>query len=106
MTNGRPVGSGYRTIEVGLRTDNPGYNFFVGRALWQEIGEPERLDIVEVSAYFYHLVEASYDQGWSVVGGKGMPRLHVGKTATEHLRLQEGTYPAEVVDGIIQFSTL
>ena len=106
MTTGRPIGSGFRTVEIGLRTDNPGYNFFVGRALWQEIGEPERLDIVEVSSYVYHLVVARYDQGWSVVGGKGMPRLHVGKAQIEFLQLDEGVYPAEIVDGVIRFSTL
>lgn len=103
--NGRPPGTGYRTVEIGLRTDNPGYNVFVGRALWQEIESPKRLDIVEVSRYVYHLVEARYDEGWAVVGGQGMPRLHVGKAQIEFLKLDEGVYPAEIVDGIIQFST-
>ena len=107
MTNGRPVGSGYRTVEVKLRTDNPGYHFFVGRALYQEIGEPKRLDIVEVSRYVYRLVEVRYDnEGWAVVGGQGMPRLSVGKAQIDFLQLDEGVYPAEVVDGVIQFSTL
>ena len=107
MTNGRPVGSGYRTIRVGERTDNPGYHVFIGRALYQEIGSPERLDIVEVSRYVYRLVQVRYDdEGWAVVGGQGMPRLSVGKTQIEFLQLDEGVYPAEIVDEIIQFSTL
>jgi hypothetical protein len=105
-TGGRPKGSGARFLRWDAPTgtgkqDRRSGMLHIGRALWQELGEPARFDVQRIGAALV-LRPCGEGQGWAV--GRppnGMPRLNIGEEAADTLRLAEGRYPAEIKDGAI-----
>ena len=108
----RPLGSGAATVRVKARTDkntngevNGGAWIFIGRALWQQIGMPERVTIANDVPGFYTIRPSQGDGSYKVtnVEQDGMPRLSVGKPTMEALALPEGTYEASASSTEIKF---
>jgi hypothetical protein len=99
---GRRVGTGSRHIRIKVRNAAGGAFVFVGRALWQELGQPERLDPQVISGEV-RLGAAHGDAGYQVLTPSGgMPRLTVGAAVVELLGLEpERPYPAHVAGGAI-----
>lgn len=103
---GRPKGSGARFLRwepptgEGKASRRSG-QLHIGRALYQELGEPERID-VQRSGQTLYLRPCLAGQGWKVNRGKNtMPRLNIGEEPADTLRLRETRYPAEIRDGAI-----
>jgi hypothetical protein len=108
----RPIGTGAITVRVKRRTDkttngdiNGGAWIFIGRALWQQIGMPERVAIAN-DVPGYYTIRPVKDGGYKVtnIDQDGMPRLSVGKTTIDALRLPEGTYAASASSTEIKFT--
>lgn len=101
---GRPKGSGARFVRVeGRHGGKPGAQLHVGRALWQELGEPERLDIQRHGAAL-RLAPCGDAVGYAVSRPpNGMPRFTIGQDALEALRLDERRYDARIEAGAIVF---
>jgi len=98
---GRPKGSGGRFLRVEPRRNGIGATIHVGRALWQELGEPRRLDPQRVGATL-QLAPCEDGQGYSVTRPKnGMPRFTVGQELLDTLRIAEGRIEAEIRSGAI-----
>lgn len=98
---GRPKGTGARFIRVELRPRGIGAFVHVGRALWQELGEPRRLDPQRVGSRLM-LVPTDGDTGYSVTQPpNGMPRFTVGQELLDTLRIEVGRMPAEIRAGMI-----
>lgn len=103
-TGGRPRGSGARFLryEPASGTARSG-RLHIGRALWQELGEPERLNIQRIGAQL-HLWPAEHDAGYAVTSagaGAGMPRFSIGEGVALDLGLEERRYDATVAAGRI-----
>jgi len=98
---GRPKGSGARFLRVETRPRGIGATIHVGRALWQELGEPRRLDPQRIGSVLT-FVPCDSDAGYSVTQPpNGMPRFTVGQDVLDTLRIEEGRYPAEIRAGAI-----
>lgn len=98
---GRPKGTGARFIRVELRPRGIGAFVHVGRALWQELGEPRRLDPQRVGSRLM-LVPTDGEAGYSVTQPpNGMPRFTVGQELLDTLRIEVGRMPAEIRAGAI-----
>lgn len=99
----RPKGSGYTTISIRKRDDNPGYRVFLGRAVWQAMGCPRRFRIEDVGERCIAFIPTDDDTGWAVSNGEtnGRPWLSVGAATVndwdvDHLIRHE--IPASLVD--------
>lgn len=92
----RPYGSGATTITVRKRTDNAGYLLLIGRKLWQDIGQPERITFGGGEGRWS--IEASQlDAKYRVVGAaqNTIPRFSVGAKVVGSLGLAAGVYAAQ-----------
>ena len=105
-TGGRPKGTGARflrwqdAIGEGKRDRRSG-QLHIGRALWQELGEPRRMDVQQLGGSLV-LRPCGDGAGWGVSKPPdGMPRLNIGDEAATALKLVAGRYPAEIKDGAI-----
>lgn len=107
----RSIGSGATTVRVKARTDktangevNGGAWIFIGRALWQYIGSPERVTLAN-DVPGYYTIRPVTDGGYKVtnVEQDGMPRLSVGKPTMEALALLEGVYEASASSIEVKF---
>lgn len=99
---GRPKGSGARFVRIGrpISTERS-WRVHVGRALWQELGEPKRLDIQRLGGALM-LTPADGSAGYSLTRPKdGMPRLSIGQGTAEALGLEEGRFDAAIRGGAI-----
>lgn len=103
---GRPRGSGARFLRweppqgEGKASRRSG-QLHIGRSLWQELGEPERLRI-ERHGDQLRLIPCAEPLGWAVSRPRdGMPRLNIGGVAAQRLGLSAGRHAAEVRDGAI-----
>lgn len=99
---GRPKGSGARFVRVeGRHGDKPGAQVHVGRALWQELGEPKRLDLQWIGGAL-RLTPCGAESGYALTRApNGMPKCSLGQDALDALRLAEGRYPARIEAGAI-----
>jgi hypothetical protein len=99
---GRPKGTGARFVRVERRhSDKPGAVVHVGRALWQELGEPARLDLQRIGATL-RLTPCLPGVGYALSRPKnGMPRMTIGQDALEALRLDMRRYDARIEAGTI-----
>jgi hypothetical protein len=98
---GRPKGTGARFIRVEPRANGIGATIHVGRALWQELGQPRRLDPQRVGGALT-FVPCDGDSGYSVTQPKnGMPRFTVGQDLLDTLRMEEGKFDAQIRAGAI-----
>jgi hypothetical protein len=105
-TGGRPKGTGARFLRwepshgTGKHDRRTG-SLHIGRALWQELGEPRHMDVQRLGPSLV-LRPCLPGIGWTVTKPpNGMPRLNIGDEAADTLRLAEGRYPAEIRDGAI-----
>lgn len=95
----RPYGSGSTAITIRQRPDNPGVWLFIGRALWQRIGSPDRVRLSGAAGQW--LLEATDagdgSRGYRVSGAgqNTIPRLSVGRKVATALGLTDGTYQAQ-----------
>lgn len=97
---GRPRGTGARFVRVDMpRWGTP--RLHIGRALWQEIGSPRRLDVQRRAGTLY-LVPASSHEGYSVGSqGNSVPKISLGHSTLDTLGLVVGYYAAQVEAGMI-----
>lgn len=90
---GRPKGSGATTVRVGERDDrrNTGAKVFIGRLRWQQMGEPERVNVWRQGNFV--LMRPS-PHGYVVLGQKqdSIPRITAGEQTLIALGLMAGTY--------------
>ncbi|MDQ2995473.1 MAG: hypothetical protein M3R61_00235 [Chloroflexota bacterium] len=101
---GRPRGTGARFIRIEPRERGHGAYVYIGRALWQEIGEPVRFDLQRIGGALT-LRPARGDDGYAFTRPpNGMPKATVGQDTVEALHLDEGRYPAEIRAGAIVVS--
>lgn len=103
---GRPKGSGARFIRVIARYGGkPGAQICVGRALWQDLGEPSRLRIYARTSDDHVVLEPCEPKvGYAVTRPKnGMPHFTVGQQVVERLCLKTIRYDASVEAGAIVF---
>lgn len=98
---GRPKGSGARFVRVEARETGHGAYIHLGRALWQELGEPERLDIQRVGGAV-RLTPCDGSAGYRFTHApNGMPKCTIGQDALDALRLDERRYTARIEAGAI-----
>lgn len=98
---GRPKGSGARFVRIEARETGHGAYVHIGRALWQELGEPKRLDMQRIGAALT-LTPCGDSIGYSLTRApNGMPKATVGQGTVETLRLEDGRYPALIKAGAI-----
>lgn len=101
---GRPVGSGYRTVMVEERGDATGYRLYIGRAIWQAIGRPARVDLERDGRALVirpGTTLAVIGQRWNV-----QPRVALGLRRAEDLGLQPGTWHADVAGSVIRVTII
>lgn len=73
----------------------------IGRRLWQEMGEPDRLDVQRLGSEL-HLRPCGAAEGFAVTMPKdGMPRIGMGVSTAEVPGLFEGKFNAEIRGGAI-----
>ena len=103
---GRPMGSGARFLRwepphgEGKASRRSGH-LHIGRALWQELGEPARFRVERLGAQLV-LRPCVEPLGWAVSRPtNGMPRLNIGQAPADQLGLVAGRYPAEIQGGAI-----
>lgn len=102
---GRPKGSGARFVRVEARETGHGAYVHVGRALWQELGEPRRMDIQRVGGTV-RMAPCSDGVGYRFTRPpNGMPKATIGQDALDALGLIERRYPATIAAGAIVFDT-
>jgi hypothetical protein len=103
---GRPKGSGARFVrwdppQVSASGERRSGHLHIGRALWQELGEPTRMNVQRLGAEL-HLRPCGPGEGWAVTKPiNGMPRLNVGEEPATALRLVEGRHDAVIRAGAI-----
>lgn len=104
---GRPKGSGGRFVRY-IAAPGPSTTsgqLHIAPALYQELGEPKRLDPQRAGGHLV-LLPAEGDAGYAVTfpTGKrgGLPRLSIGQAAAEALRLVGGRHAATVRGGQIE----
>lgn len=98
---GRPKGTGARFIRIEPRETGHGAHVHVGRALWQELGEPKRVDMQRVGGVL-RLTPCGDGDGYRLTQPpNGMPKATVGQDTVEALRLEDGRHPAEISAGSI-----
>lgn len=99
---GRPKGTGARFVRVeGRHGGKPGAVIHVGRAIWQELGEPGRFDLQRVGGQL-RLTPCGEGVGYAVSRPKnGMPRMTIGQDALDALRLDVRRYEAHIEAGAI-----
>lgn len=98
---GRPRGSGARWVRWEPRIAGRTGQLYVGRALWQELDEPARLDVQRLDGRLV-IVPCGAGVGWACIKpSRGMPHLSIGDEAADALRLAEGRWPAEIRGGAI-----
>lgn len=97
---GRPKGTGARYIRVEEPQGEHSGRIHVGRAIWQDLGEPARLDVQRIGSRLeLRPVESG---GYSVTRPKnGMPRFSVGQETLDTIGLVEGRYQGAVRGGAI-----
>lgn len=91
----RAIGSGADTVRIALRSDQGGYRLFLGRALYQALGSPERLDVTTARG----ALALTAGDAYAVAGmaSDGQPRLAIGIRAAADLGIERehvGTYEA------------
>lgn len=104
---GRPKGSGARwiRIEPPISTEKT-WRLHVGRALWQELGEPRRLDLQKAGGALL-LIPCGIGVGYAMSRPpNGMPRMSVGAETIGALSLSPGKYPGEIRGGRIEIEGL
>jgi hypothetical protein len=100
---GRPKGSGARFVRVEPRETGHGAYVHVGRALWQELGEPARLDMQRIGRSV-RLTPCGEAEGYRFTRPpNGMPKCTIGQDALDALRLDERRYDARIEAGAIVF---
>jgi hypothetical protein len=98
----RPRGSGATTIRLALPTPQQSGRLYIGRALWQAIGEPARVDLLRHGGRL--LIVAG--ETFAVSGRQGsIPRVSIGQPTLETIGLEPGTYPA-MVDAVARSLTV
>lgn len=98
---GRPRGTGARFVRIEARETGHGAYVHIGRALWQELGEPKRLDMQQIGGVLT-LTPCGDGTGYSLTRApNGMPKATVGQDTVEALRLNDGRYPAQIRAGAI-----
>ena len=102
-TTGRPRGSGARFIRIVTRRNGIGAVVHVGRAIWQELGEPKRLDIQRHGfGGQLWMRPCAEGIGYRVTQPpNGMPRFTVGQDAVDALGLTEGRHDGAIISGAI-----
>lgn len=112
MPGHRTLGSGATTVTVRHRSDksangdiNPGYIILIGRRLWQDIGQPQRVSIHSDAPGYFEIRPIGGEGGWKItnIDQDGMPRISIGKSAIESIHLPEGTFEASAGSMIIRF---
>lgn len=103
---GRPRGSGARFVRweppVGEgKVSRRSGHLHIGRALWQELGEPRRMDVQRLGAEL-HIRPCAEGVGWAISRSERMmPRLNIGDEPATNLRLVEGRHDGEIRGGAI-----
>lgn len=95
MTTGRPRGSGSQIVRVAQK------RVFIGRALWQAIGEPPYVAVGRNGKNQIVLTAADglgEDRFRVVASSNSIPRFSIGAQSRARLGLREGAYQARVVD--------
>jgi hypothetical protein len=97
---GRPPGHAARFLRVELRNAVGGARIFVGRGLWQDLGEPARLDPQQRGSQ--RVLVPVAEGGFAVIAGSGMPRFTCGAEIVQFLRLDYDTrYACAIEAGAI-----
>lgn len=98
---GRPRGSGATFVRFEPGTERHSARLHIGRRLYQELGEPARLDPQRLGSEL-HLRPCGASEGYAVTRPKdGMPRINLGVSVAETLGLYEDRFEAEIRDGAI-----
>lgn len=101
---GRPRGSGARFVRWSpAATSRSGQRrsgvLQIGKALWQELGEPDRIDVTRNGSSLF-LRPCEDGQGWKVnVATYTIPRLSIGTDSAESLGLDVCYYPSTRISG-------
>ena len=110
--DGRPHGSGATSVRVAVRTSGDGAGrfvggarIFIGRALWQVIGMPERVDFDGIPGQRYWIQPGD---DYAITGPRfdGQPRFSLSLTDTHAYGVPPGRYAATIEQSnTIVFST-
>jgi hypothetical protein len=83
-----------------LRNETGGARIFVGRGLWQDLGEPARLDPQQRGSQ--RVLVPVTEGGFAIIAGGGMPRFTCGPEPVEFLALEYGRrYACSIEAGAI-----
>lgn len=98
-------GSGATTVRVVAPIPGPDKThksgrLYIGRRLWQDIGEPARVSLEPFGRRF--LIRAGDDFAVHGRTGNSIPRLSLGASTLERIAAAEGIYPASAVRGVIR----
>lgn len=98
---GRPRGSGATFVRFEPGGSDRTARLHIGRRLWQELGEPARLDLQRLGSEL-HLRPCGASEGYAVTRPRdGMPRIGMGVSVAEALGLYEGRFEAEIRGGAV-----
>lgn len=98
---GRPLGSGARFVRWESRRDGRTGQLYIGRALWQELDSPPRVDIQRLGGKLM-ISPCGPTVGWACIKpSRGMPHCSIGDESAAILGLLEGRHPAEIRAGAI-----
>lgn len=98
---GRPRGSGATFVRFEPGGGRHSARLHIGRRLYQELGEPKRLDPQRLGGEL-HLRPCGASEGYAVTRPvDGMPRIGMGVSVGEALGLYEGRFEATIRDGAI-----
>jgi hypothetical protein len=100
-TGGRPRGSGARYVRWEPARANRSGRLYLGRALWQELNEPGRMNVQRLGDEL-HIRPCGPGEGWTVTRPTGgMPWLTIGDEPATILRLVAGRHDAAIRAGAI-----
>lgn len=106
---GRPRGRGPLTVRFSAakgegRAERRSGRLFVSKALWLQLGEPERVQIQRNADRL--IIRPATIGGFAVTGAQdSTPRLSIGAERARELRLQPGEWPARIENGAIIVET-
>jgi hypothetical protein len=104
-TGGRPRGTGARYVRWEPARSDRSARLYLGRALWQELGEPARLNVQRLGDEL-HIRPCLPGEGWAVTRpSNGMPWLTIGDEPATILRLVAGRHDAVIRAGAIVVDT-
>lgn len=98
----RPYGSGSHIVRLERRTDQDGARLFIGRALWQALGQPPSVSL-DRDAAGRLIIRPGADHAVAGQRSNGMPRAAVSlrRLADLNLTASGDDWPAHVVEGAI-----